>query len=98
MAATEPAGVGEGSGDDDRARRSEAQRVSMGRFVANMASYAISSSLILVIRDNMIIRTNHIVLACLCRPLDPKDARKPHAKMRTRVKTEQEKKRKDTVR
>jgi hypothetical protein len=32
-----------------------------------MASYAISSSLILVINDNMIIETNHIVLACLCR-------------------------------
>jgi hypothetical protein len=37
--------------------------------VANMASYAISLSLILVIHDNMIIRTNHIVLACLCRHL-----------------------------
>jgi hypothetical protein len=36
-------------------------------FVANMASNAISSSLILVIHDNMIIGTNHIVLACLCR-------------------------------
>jgi hypothetical protein len=35
--------------------------------VANMASYAISSSLILVIHDNMIIGTNPIVLACLCR-------------------------------
>jgi hypothetical protein len=35
--------------------------------VANMASYAISSSSILVIHDNMIIGTNHIVLACLCR-------------------------------
>jgi hypothetical protein len=35
--------------------------------VANMASYAISSSLILVIHDNMIIVTNLIVLACLCR-------------------------------
>jgi hypothetical protein len=35
--------------------------------VANMASDAISSSLILVIHDNMIIGTNHIVLACLCR-------------------------------
>jgi hypothetical protein len=35
--------------------------------VANMASYAISSSLILVIHDNMIIGTNHTVLACLCR-------------------------------
>jgi hypothetical protein len=35
--------------------------------VANMASYAISSSLILVIHDNMIIGTNLIVLACLCR-------------------------------
>jgi hypothetical protein len=35
--------------------------------VANMASYAISSSLILVIHDNMIIETNLIVLACLCR-------------------------------
>jgi hypothetical protein len=35
--------------------------------VANMASYAISSSLILVIHDNMIIGTNHIVLACHCR-------------------------------
>jgi hypothetical protein len=34
--------------------------------VANMASYAISSSLILVIRDNMIIGTNLIVLARLC--------------------------------
>jgi hypothetical protein len=29
--------------------------------VANMASYAISSSLILVIHDNMINGTNHIV-------------------------------------
>jgi hypothetical protein len=29
-----------------------------------MASYAISSSLILVINDNIIIGTNHIVLAC----------------------------------
>jgi hypothetical protein len=37
--------------------------------VANMVSYAISSSLILVIHDNMIIGTNHIVLACLCRHL-----------------------------
>jgi hypothetical protein len=37
------------------------------RIVANMSSYFISSSLILVIRDNMIIGTNHIVLACLCR-------------------------------
>jgi hypothetical protein len=35
--------------------------------LANIASYAISSSLILVIHDNMIIETNHIVLACLCR-------------------------------
>jgi hypothetical protein len=35
--------------------------------VANMASYAVSSSLILVIHDNMIIGTNRIVLACLCR-------------------------------
>jgi hypothetical protein len=35
--------------------------------VANMASYAISSSLILVIHDNMINGTIHIVLACLCR-------------------------------
>jgi hypothetical protein len=35
--------------------------------VANMTSYVISSSLILVIHDTMIIRTNHIVLACLCR-------------------------------
>jgi hypothetical protein len=35
--------------------------------VANMASYAISSSLILVIHDNMIIGTNLIVLACLYR-------------------------------
>jgi hypothetical protein len=35
--------------------------------VANMASYAISSSLILVINDNVIIGTNNIVLACLCR-------------------------------
>jgi hypothetical protein len=35
--------------------------------VANMASYAISSNLILVIHDNMIIGTNLIVLACLCR-------------------------------
>jgi hypothetical protein len=35
--------------------------------VANMPSYAISSSLILVIHDNMIIGTNLIVLACLCR-------------------------------
>jgi hypothetical protein len=32
-----------------------------GLIVANMASYAISSSLILVIHDNMIIGTNHIV-------------------------------------
>jgi hypothetical protein len=31
------------------------------RSVANMASYAISSSLILVINDNMINATNHIV-------------------------------------
>ena len=35
--------------------------------IANMASYAISSSLILVIHDSMIIGTNLIVLACLCR-------------------------------
>jgi hypothetical protein len=33
------------------------------RSVANMASYAISSSLILVIHDDMIIGTNHIVLS-----------------------------------
>jgi hypothetical protein len=32
-----------------------------GVSVANMASYAISSSLILVIHDNVIIGTNHIV-------------------------------------
>jgi hypothetical protein len=32
-----------------------------GEFVANMASYAISSSFILVIHDNMIIGTNYIV-------------------------------------
>jgi hypothetical protein len=37
------------------------------RTIANMASYAISSSLILVIHDNMIIGTNLIVSACLCR-------------------------------
>jgi hypothetical protein len=37
------------------------------RLVANMASYAISSSLILVIHDNMIIGTNLIVVACVCR-------------------------------
>jgi hypothetical protein len=53
-----------------------------------MASYAISSSLILVIHDNMIIGNNHIVLACLCRhfqvPKMPKQ----------RVKTEQEKEKK----
>jgi hypothetical protein len=36
-------------------------------FVANMVLYAINSGLILVIHDNMIIGTNHIVLACLCR-------------------------------
>jgi hypothetical protein len=36
-------------------------------YVANMVSYAISWSLIMVIHDNMIIATNHIVLACLCR-------------------------------
>jgi hypothetical protein len=43
----------------------------------------------------MIIGTNHIVLACL---YSPKDARKPHAKMRkSRVKTEEERRRKDTV-
>jgi hypothetical protein len=35
--------------------------------VANMASYAISSSLILVIHDNKIIGTNHIVSEFLCR-------------------------------
>jgi hypothetical protein len=35
--------------------------------VANMASYAISSSLTLVIHDNMIIGTNLIILACLRR-------------------------------
>jgi hypothetical protein len=35
--------------------------------VANMASYAISLSLILVIHENMIIGTKHIVSACLCR-------------------------------
>jgi hypothetical protein len=57
--------------------------------VANMASCAISSSLILVILDSMIIGTNHIVLACLCRHfLGHKNARKPHAKVgKTRVKT-----------
>jgi hypothetical protein len=32
-----------------------------GEIVANMAPYAISSSLILVIHDNMITGTNHIV-------------------------------------
>jgi hypothetical protein len=40
-----------------------------GEIVANMASYAITSSLILVIHDNIIIGTNHIILACLCRHL-----------------------------
>jgi hypothetical protein len=35
--------------------------------VANTASYAISSSLILVILNNMIIGTNLIALACPCR-------------------------------
>jgi hypothetical protein len=38
-----------------------------GEIVASMASYAISSNLILVIHDNMIIGTNLIVLACLRR-------------------------------
>jgi hypothetical protein len=33
----------------------------LGRIVANMAWYAISSSLIFVILDNMINGTNHIV-------------------------------------
>jgi hypothetical protein len=42
-------------------------KISMHEYVENMASYAISSSLILVIHDNMIIGTNDIVLACLCR-------------------------------
>jgi hypothetical protein len=42
-------------------------RVDKVQSVANMASYAISSCLILVIHDNMIIGTNLIVLACLCR-------------------------------
>jgi hypothetical protein len=32
-----------------------------GEIVANMASYAISSSLILVIHDNMMNGTNHII-------------------------------------
>jgi hypothetical protein len=38
-----------------------------GLAVANMARYAITSSLILVIHDNMIIGTNFVVLACLYR-------------------------------
>jgi hypothetical protein len=42
-------------------------RIVLNICVANMASYAISSSLIFVIHDNMIIGTNLIVLACLCR-------------------------------
>jgi hypothetical protein len=37
------------------------KRLHLVEVVANMASYAISSSLILVIHDNMIIGTNHIV-------------------------------------
>jgi hypothetical protein len=41
--------------------------ITSSHHVANMASYAISSRLILVIHDNMIIGTNHIVLACLYR-------------------------------
>jgi hypothetical protein len=44
-----------------------------GEIVVNMASYAIKSSMILVIHDNMINGTNHIV---------PKDAKIPHVKLR----------------
>jgi hypothetical protein len=45
------------------------QRFALTAFlcVANMAPYAISLSLILVIHDKMIIGTNLIVLACICR-------------------------------
>jgi hypothetical protein len=43
------------------------EKLDLWNFVANMASHAISSSLILVIHDNMIIGTNLIVLACLWR-------------------------------
>jgi hypothetical protein len=46
-------------------RREPPRRVQVD--VANMASYAISFCLLLVIHDIMIIGTNHIVLACLCR-------------------------------
>jgi hypothetical protein len=61
-----------------------------------MASCATSSSLILVIHDNMIIQTNHIVLSMSLQTfLGPNDATISHTKMRkSRVKTEQEKEKK----
>jgi hypothetical protein len=71
--------------------------------VVNMATYAISSSLILVIHDNMINGTNHILLSMsLYTFLGPKDAKIPHAKMRRLFifqgsKPSKERKRKDTI-
>jgi hypothetical protein len=52
---------------NDRAYSFRSAYLAQFNGVANMASYAISSSLILVIHDNMIMETNLIVLACLCR-------------------------------
>jgi hypothetical protein len=49
----------------------------------NMASYAISSSLILVIHDNMINGTNILFSMSLQTFLGPKDAKIPHAKLRS---------------
>jgi hypothetical protein len=50
------------------------------KIVANMTSYAINSSMILVIHDNMINVTNHIVEHIFVTFLGPKDAKISHAK------------------
>jgi hypothetical protein len=52
------------------------------RVVANMASYAISSSMILVIHDNMINGTDHIVYHVCVDISRSNDAKIPLAKMR----------------
>jgi hypothetical protein len=69
------------------------------KVVANMASYAISSSLILVMHENIMIRTNHIVLACLCRHFQVPRMQENHMpKCQNKgSKPSKKRKRKDTV-
>jgi hypothetical protein len=52
--------VAASGGGSSKVKKNVAKRISL-KAVANMAPFAISSSLILVIHDNMINVTNHIV-------------------------------------